>query len=31
VVAASNVEKMRENLAAAELRLSPGEAQALEA
>jgi len=31
VVAASTVEKMRENLAAAELCLSPGEAQALEA
>jgi len=30
VVAASTVEKMRENLAAAELRLSPGEAQAFE-
>ncbi len=30
VVAASSVEKMRQNLAAAELRLSPGEAQALE-
>jgi aryl-alcohol dehydrogenase-like predicted oxidoreductase len=31
VVAASTVEKMRENLAAAELRLSPDEVQALEA
>ncbi len=30
VVAAGTVEKMRENLAAAELRLSPGEARALE-
>jgi aryl-alcohol dehydrogenase-like predicted oxidoreductase len=31
VVAASTVEKMRENLAAAAMRLTPAEVQALEA